>query len=101
MRLKACIAKGTNLHDFPDKAAVQKAHTHNLSDLLDLAGLKTRLQLDAMAAANPTLGINWQSVKDWSETARYLQKTEAQARQLFEAITDPVNGVLRWIKVNW
>ena len=99
--LKACIARQTNLHDFPDKTAVQRSHTHNLTELLDLAGLRLRLQLDSTPAANPSLGINWQSVKDWSERSRYEQKTEAQARLLFEAITDPINGVLRWIKVNW
>ena len=99
--LKACIAKQTNLHDFPDKTVVQKSHTHDLTELLVLAGLRLKLQLDATPAANPALGINWQSVKDWSERARYQQKTEAEARELFEAVTDPANGVLRWIKVNW
>ena len=99
--LKASIAKRTSLHDFPDKTVVQKSHTHNLAELLDLAGLRLQLQLAVTPAANPALGINWQSVKDWSERARYEQKTEAEARELFEAVTDPANGVLRWIKVNW
>ena len=92
--LKACIAKRTSLHDFPDKTVVQKSHTHNLAELLDLAGLRLQLQLAVTPAANPALGINWQSVKDWSERARYEQKTEAEARELFEAVTDPANGVL-------
>ena len=69
--LKACIAKRTSLHDFPDKTVVQKSHTHNLAELLDLAGLRLQLQLAVTPAANPALGINWQSVKDWSERARY------------------------------
>jgi HEPN domain-containing protein len=29
--LKACIAKQTNLHDFPDKTVVQKSHAHDLT----------------------------------------------------------------------
>jgi HEPN domain-containing protein len=99
--LKACIAKQTNLHDFPDKIVAQKSYTHNLTELLDLAGLRLQLQLAATPAANPALGINWQRVKDWSERARYQQKTEAQARRLYQAVTDPANGVLRWIKGNW
>jgi hypothetical protein len=33
---KACIAKQTGLHDFPDKAIAQKSFTHNVSELLDL-----------------------------------------------------------------
>ena len=63
--------------------------------------LRLQLQLAATPAANPALGINWQRVKDWSERARYQQKTEAQARRLYQAVTDPANGVLRWIKGNW
>ena len=99
--LKACIARQTNLHDFPDKTAVQKSHTHNLNELLDLAGLKLRLQLDTTPAANPALGLNGQRVKDWSERARYQQRAEPLARRLYQAVTDPVDGVLPWIKHHW
>jgi HEPN domain-containing protein len=99
--LKACIAKRTSQFDFPDKSVVQRAFTHNLSALLDLAGLRVQLQLDTTAAANPALGLNWQTLKDWSEEARYRQTTEADARRLFEAVTDPANGVLPWIKAHW
>jgi hypothetical protein len=98
---KSCIAKQTALHDFPDKTIVQKSFTHNVSELLDLTGLKLQLQLDTTPAANPALGVNWQVVKDWTEKARYQNKTEAQARQLYQAVTDPANGVLPWIKANW
>lgn len=99
--LKACIAKKTNLHDFPDKTVVEKAYTHDLTRLLDLAGLKLQLKLDTTSAANPALGINWQHVKDWSERARYQQKTEPQARRLYQAVTENANGVLTWIKNHW
>jgi hypothetical protein len=99
--LKACIAKQTNLHDFPDKSVVEKSYSHDLIKLLDVAGLKLQLQLDTTPAANPALGVNWQLVKDWSERVRYQQKTEAQARRLYQAVTDPTNGVLLWIKGHW
>jgi HEPN domain-containing protein len=99
--LKSCIAKKTNLHDFPDKSAVQTSFTHNLVELLELAGLKLQLQLDMTPATNPVLAVNWQLVKDWDERARYEQKTESNARELYEAVIDPVNGVLTWIKVRW
>jgi hypothetical protein len=99
--LKASIAKQTNLHDFPDKIVTEKTYTHDLIKLLDLAGLKLQLQLDTTPVANPALGIHWQHVKDWSERARYQQKTEAQARRLYQAVTDPTNGVLQWIKSHW
>ena len=99
--LKACIAKRTNMHDFPDKILAQRAYTHDLQDLLDLAGLNLHLKLDTKPAPNPTLGNNWQLVKDWNERARYETKTEAQARELYDAVTDTANGVLQWIKGHW
>ncbi len=99
--LKACIARQTNLHDFPDKVVAQKSFTHNLLELLDLAGLKLQLQIDTTTVGNPNLGTNWQLVKDWNERARYQQRTEAQARTLFEAVTDSQDGVLQWIKGYW
>ncbi len=99
--MKACIAKKTNLHDFPDKTVVEKAYTHDLTKLLDLAGLKLQLERDTTSATNQALGINWQHVKDWSERARYQQKTEPQARRLYQAVTDNANGVLTWIKNHW
>jgi HEPN domain len=99
--LKACIAKQTNLHDFPDKSAAQKSFTHDLLELLELAGLRLQLQLDSTPATNPALGINWQQVKNWNEKARYQQKTEAEARRLYQATTDIANGVLPWIKGRW
>ena len=99
--LKACIAKRTSQHDFPDKNTVQKSYSHDLVILIDLAGLKLQLKLDTMPAANPSLGIYWQLVKDWDEEARYQQKTEVQARKLHQAVTDGSNGVLSWVKGHW
>jgi HEPN domain-containing protein len=99
--LKACIAKQTNLREFPDKAVAEKSYTHDLTKLLDMAGLKLQLQLDTTPAANPALGINWQLVKDWNERARYQQKTEPQARRLYQAVNHNADGVLIWIKNHW
>ena len=99
--LKSCIARQTNQHDFPDKTVAEKSYSHDLIKLLDVAGLKLQLQLDTTPAANPALGVNWQYVKDWNERARYQQKTEAQARRLYQAVSDTANGVLPWIKSRW
>ena len=35
--LKACIARRTKRHDFPDKKAVDKSYTHNLEQLVAAA----------------------------------------------------------------
>jgi hypothetical protein len=97
--LKACIAKLTNLHDFPDKDIAVRCFTHHIETLVDASGLKTRRDSDAHA--NAALKTNWLTVKDWNEKARYGQWTESQARKLFDAVSDGVNGVLPWIKGHW
>ena len=54
--LKACIAKKTREHDFPEKKLVNESYTHRLKDLLRLADLKTEfetaLQQDQLMEAN-------------------------------------------------
>ena len=97
--LKACIAKLTNQHDFPDKKLAQRCYTHEIDVLVEVAGLVLQRKTDV--AANPILGANWLLVKDWDEEARYQLWTEAQARKLFLAVTDSSNGVLPWIMVHW
>jgi hypothetical protein len=51
--------------------------------------------------ANPDLAANWQRVKDWNVDIRYQERGEAEARRLYEAVTDSANGVLPWIKARW
>jgi hypothetical protein len=97
--LKACIAKQTNQHDFPDKKHADKCFTHDLEALLQVSGLVPQRTLDAQK--NPVLGNNWLIVKDWNERARYQLWSENQARKLFEAVTNANDGVLSWIKAHW
>ena len=97
--LKACIAKFTNLHDYPDKDFAARCYSHNIESLVDVAGLKDQRKVDV--SANIALRINWTIVRDWDVKARYRQWTELQARRLFAAISDPANGVLSWIMVRW
>ena len=98
--LKACIAELTNQHDFPpEKKFVQDCYTHNLETWLRLSGHEARLRADATADAD--LRDNWNVVKDWDEQSRYELKAEAEARALYEAITEAGHGVLPWIKARW
>ncbi|MGD0499175.1 MAG: hypothetical protein ABSC23_12145 [Bryobacteraceae bacterium] len=41
--LKACIAKATRRHEFPDRARANASHTHDLPGLVKLAGLEEAL----------------------------------------------------------
>lgn len=81
---------------FEDKKFSERCWTHNLRELVKLAGLKAALDV-----ANAGLAQNWEVVKDWSELSRYVLKTEPQARKLFDAITDGASGVFPWIKAHW
>lgn len=97
--IKACIARQTREHDFPDKERANRSYTHKLESLIDVAQLKG--ELDKESSVNPALDRYWGTVKDWREEKRYeLGISEAIARNLFQAITEPTNGVLRWLK-NW
>lgn len=97
--LKACVAKQVNQYDFPDKKLAQKAFTHDLEQLVKVAGLAPAFEKDRNA--NKALDLNWAVAKDWDEEARYkLEIGEAQARDLFRACTDK-NGVLPWVRKQW
>lgn len=97
--LKACICKQVERYDFPDKKLANAAHTHDLENLVRIAGIDTAFQQERQS--NADLDVNWAVVKDWSESRRYdYSITEAQATQLYKACTDR-NGVLPWIRRRW
>jgi HEPN domain-containing protein len=103
--LKACIAKRTQQHDFPDKKLANDSHTHDLSKLLNLAGLSDDLEKDI---AGPTmLEAHWEIVRGWSEQSRYdLHERDdpernSNASVLIYAVGSEIGGVLRWIKQYW
>ena len=95
--LKACIIKRLNSSDlWPEKSFMENCYKHDLKVLLRQADLET-----AMNSAGPVVG-RWSQVKEWSEQSRYeLGKAAAFVRQFYEAITDPLEGVLQWIKSCW
>lgn len=100
--LKACILAflEQNLEVvFQEKRFSEKCWTHDIEALVALAELTAVRVADV--AANSALGANWLTVKDWSEKDRYQQKSELQARTLYESVADQTNGVLQWIKVRW
>ncbi len=98
--LKACIAKQTRRHDFPDKRLAGEAWTHDLQKLAKLAGVWTDLETDMKASS--ALQVNWAIVKDWSEAVRYdMTITAAQAKDLYSACTARRTGILPWIRDRW
>ena len=98
--LKACVAKLTNQDDFPrERKFVEECYTHDLEKLLRSAGLKAALDADILT--NAAFAINWDNAKDWEETSRYEQKTQAEADGLYHAISNHPDGVLPWIRIRW
>jgi hypothetical protein len=84
---------------FEERDFSSQAWTHDIQRLVALAGLK--VVRDADAAANPGLYRSWQRLQDWTEQSRYQQKTQAEAQQLYDAVTDPKDGVMQWIRLHW
>ena len=97
--LKACIAKKTREHDFPEKKLVNDSHTHDLGKLLNLAELKD--ELDAVILADPVMESALDKIQDWSETSRYQKKTAQETTALLKAIEDQEGGLLPWIRLHW
>jgi HEPN domain-containing protein len=96
---KACITKQVRENDFPNKQLANASHTHKLSELLGVAGLKQKLSEQENQDEN--FKLNWAVAKDWSETARYDPVIEeTKVKDFFEAITNDQSGVLKWLK-NW
>ena len=95
--LKASIAKQVKAFDFPDKRLANASHTHNLSELIGVAGLKQKLKEQEEQDEN--FKLNWAVAKDWSEASRYESFIEEnKARDLYKAITDNESGILSWLK---
>jgi len=98
--LKACIAKQTKRHDFPDKNETIQSYTHNLQQLIGLSSLSVALK--KATESNRELQNNWLVVKDWKEDSRYrLTITALEAKDLYKACTSRKNGILPWIKKQW
>ena len=101
-RLKSCILVFVKRNAdvvFRERRYSEKCWTHNLEDLVDLAGLKA--QRDAEAKANQAFWDNWLVTKDWTEAVRYQRKKRYDAERIYQAVTNPTSGVLPWIKSHW
>ncbi|MGA7342871.1 MAG: HEPN domain-containing protein [Terracidiphilus sp.] len=97
--LKACIAKRTREHDFPDKELANKSYTHDLAKLLKSAELE--IELDTLLQADPSIRAKWGTTQLWNEESRYKSKTTSEAAELLKAIDDETGGMLPWIRARW
>ena len=88
---------------FQEKWDARKCLTHDFTELVELTGLKAELAANKQASAAPARDFvqYWDTVQKWKVSSRYESKTEAEAPDLYEAITNDPNGVLLWIRNFW
>ncbi len=96
--LKACIAKKTRRHEFPpDRQYTERAYSHELTQLLKLAGLKDQLEEDIKGRQG--LAVNWGVVQNWKVGSRY-ETSGLKGKDMYTTLTGP-DGVLTWIRQRW
>src|SRR5438067_381630 len=100
--LKSCVlARVASTPEllFDDRRFSEKCWTHNLEELLRLAGI--RADFDLASTADVDLYDNWAIVKDWRETSRYVNEPKSRAQDLYKAIADKKHGVFAWVRARW
>ena len=99
--LKACVLARVERTGiiFDDKKFSEKCWRHDIEALLALADLKS--PRDADAPPSSLKRLNWETAGAWNEGCRYKRFSQAAAEDLFDAITNPIEGVLPWIKGRW
>lgn len=97
--LKACIAKGTRRHEFPEKSRVDASFTHNLKELVRVANLEA--SRSDRVKNDEAFGRNWELVQGWSERSRYARHTSEDAHALVVAVGNRYHGIIPWIRRHW
>lgn len=102
--LKACLLRhlGESAALFGDQTYVKRladCWTHDLVKLVNLAGLDA--EFGNARRMNPMLANHWVIAKDWKETSRYEDKSEADAKALYDAVSHRPDGVFLWIQSRW
>lgn len=103
LALKARICKLLDLSDYPEKGDISRSFkTHNLDDLLRLAGLQRKFE--EARVRSPDLLTAWSVVTTWSETLRYQPvgtSPRVRAEEYLAALEDPTSGIFTWLKKYW
>lgn len=102
LALKARICKILDM-DYPDTGELSRSFkTHKLENLLKLGGLHGKFEQEL--SNNRDFQINWSLILSWSEEFRYYPtgtNTRNNVQDLINAIENPNNGILTWIKRKW
>lgn len=101
LALKACICRLLDTNDYPATGEYKRVYAvHDLDQLLFLAGLRTKLD-----PANQPLFTNWSLAVPWNPAERRYQAVGSVGQQaavdILNAVRDPDDGVLAWLKTSW
>ncbi len=99
LALKARICKLLGVNEYPGSRFKTTYAVHDLGQLLYLAGLEAKLNL-----GNRSLFRNWSVAVPWGPEQRYLRVgtySKQKARGILEAISEPKDGILEWLKKYW
>lgn len=97
--LRLALLNRPSATTFPNKRIAIDSYTHDLNQLIRVAGLQTILESETRR--DKDFAINWAIVKDWSEESRYERHDAATAKGLYSAVADTRHGVLRWLERHW
>lgn len=99
--LKAVIAKNIKACTIPEKNIMKciESSGHNINELLNIANLTIKQR--EFAHANPKFQTYWNIVTIWKIDCRYRFSSNQEAKALLEAIEDPKDGILTWVKQYW
>jgi len=96
--LKACIAKATERHDFPDLERARGSYTHDAKKLIAVADLKSAFDV---AMRQSEFAWRWEIAVKWSEGSRYGGHSPQEALDLIEAIENRRHGILQWLRKHY
>ncbi|MEP7353621.1 MAG: HEPN domain-containing protein [Acidobacteriota bacterium] len=97
--IKACIAKQTDLHEFPDLDRAKESWSHDLARLIKAAGFQD--ELVAAVIQDTRFDANWKIVRNWRPESRYRLVSQNEAAELLKALREPAKGVMEWLKLHW
>lgn len=99
--LKARICKILD-SDYPCGNISRSFFTHDLDDLVKLAGLQKTL--DAKLSSDVNFKTNWSLATNWTEVFRYKPigtSTHTEIQDIINAIENPNDGILTWLQTKW
>lgn len=95
--LKAIVVRQFKAEKLPNLFLVEKAYTHDLEQLMELAGLEDSL---SKRKSDKGFARRWAIVKNWNEEGRYTIISAEEARDYVEALSGD-DGVMAWIRGHW